>query len=83
MSKIDKLQGGFGLAEMAERKKEGSSGVELVDLKLVQLDLRRASAMRVGLRLAVSEGRELQSRHHPPQLRKPAAKLRVSGIRDI
>jgi hypothetical protein len=45
VSKIDKLQGGFGLAEMAERKKEGSSGVELVDLKLVQLDLRRASAM--------------------------------------
>jgi hypothetical protein len=28
---------GFRLAEMAKRKKEGSSGVELVDLRLVQL----------------------------------------------
>jgi len=29
---------GFRLTEMAERKKEGSSGVEHVDLKLVQLE---------------------------------------------
>lgn len=29
---------GFRLAEMAERKKEGSSGVEFVELKLVQLE---------------------------------------------